>query len=234
MGMVPGLLFVLTEPLDPALSDAQFNDWYSNKHVVDTVNFGLAALAVRYRNINGSHKWPYLALYRLPDLLKVYDKKFMSSLPTDSPKGWGAPSSKADVRFKPQGYQLLKTFEGENARAGTSKFVQTAEVQNSSMNAKSFVAFCEESQFDDIDKEQGYRRSMLYQAGLSLVPQEGKAGTDFESVEQRQPTYLVVHEFDQMPSNRVWQQRDMGLWEYISEYGTGLYRTEPVPVKLYN
>ncbi|KFA70662.1 Atr1 [Stachybotrys chartarum IBT 40288] len=234
MASIPGLLFSLTKPMDPNIPEAQFNDWYTNKHLVDTVNFGLASLAVRFKNVNPSHQWPYLALYRLQDLAKLYDMEFMSSLPTDSPAGWGVPNSKADIRIEPRGYQLLTTMERENANTGVPKFVLTVEFRESTMNAEAFVASCQSLQFDDVGKQRGYRRSMLYQAGRSLVPQEGKAGTEFRSAEQQQPAYLVVHEFDQMPAHTFQEEGASGLWEYMAEYGTGLYRTEPVPVKVYN
>ena len=81
MAPTPGLLYVLSKIKDPALAEDTFNDWYTNHHIQHVVDNGVADLAVRYKNVKSDAKWPYLCVYRVPDLAVLGDEKLVASIP---------------------------------------------------------------------------------------------------------------------------------------------------------
>ncbi|CAK7225833.1 hypothetical protein SEUCBS140593_006037 [Sporothrix eucalyptigena] len=239
MSVVPGLLFAVTKPFDPNLTEQEFNDWYNNKHIVDVVNCGLAANGFRYRNADPSASWPYLAIYRLPDLKKLYDPVFMVNVPTDSPKSWGKGYMPDVAKAELRGYELVRVFEPtERSRNkdGYAKVLVNAEIE-SDESPEEFVVTFAKDHLGSINGQDGYRRSMLYKSAEAFVPRESKsadderAGTEFHAAQQQRLTYLAVYEFDQAPADvaAVVKGKNVGVWNYITEYGTGLYRIEPTP-----
>ncbi|KAL4809788.1 hypothetical protein BDV18DRAFT_156173 [Aspergillus unguis] len=230
MAVVPGLLFAVTKPFDPSLTDAEFNDWYNNKHIVDVVNCGLASNGFRYKNRDASAEWPHLALYRLPHLPKLYDPAFMSTVPTDSPKSWNAGYMPDVARAELRGYQQVKTYEPKNSKDGSAKVVVTAEIQGT--GESEFLPFLEKEHLAKVQGLPGYRRTILCKSAAAFVPKEGKTkddpreGTDFETAKEQRLSYLTVHEFDQAPSPADLPS-GVEVWDYVAEYGTGLARIEP-------
>jgi hypothetical protein len=80
--MPAGILYALTRPTHAALTETTYNKWYSEAHIQDAVKSGLADLAIRYKNTNADAEWPYLCIYRIPDLAVLSDPKVMDSIPT--------------------------------------------------------------------------------------------------------------------------------------------------------
>jgi hypothetical protein len=118
MSPTPGLLYALSKPKSSSFSDADYNTWYTNHHIHDVVNSGLADLAIRYKNTNPNAKWPYLAIYRIPDLAKMQDEKVMGSIAATHeliPNGatWH-DALEADIRP----FVLLQKFEGQVPKEG--------------------------------------------------------------------------------------------------------------------
>jgi hypothetical protein len=131
----PGLLYVLSKPTHPELTDATFNEWYSTEHIQDMVKSGATDLVVRYKNVNGSAKWPYLAIYRLPDVAKLQDPKVLGAVPATSKllpgkekgsKG-GAYTSVMDMETR--AYARTQTFEGQIPKVGRGKAIATVTMQ---------------------------------------------------------------------------------------------------------
>jgi hypothetical protein len=131
----PGLVYVLSHPTHPELTDAAFNDWYSNEHIHDMVKSGLADLVVRYKNVNATAKWPYLAIYRLPDAAKLKDPKVMGAVPATSDKLPGKVKGSKGGAYKDvmdmdtMAFARVQTFQGQIAKTGRGKGLATAPVQ---------------------------------------------------------------------------------------------------------
>lgn len=117
MSPTPGLLWAFSKPKS-SFSDTDFNTWYTDHHIHHVVDAGLSDLAIRYKNINPDAKWPYLAIYRLPDVAKLQDVNVMSNIATTHeliPKGekW---TDALDVDIRP--FTLLQKFEGQIPKEG--------------------------------------------------------------------------------------------------------------------
>lgn len=232
--IVPGLLFGVTSPFDPTLTDEAWNDWYTNKHIVEVVNSGLASNGFRYKNKHPSASWPYLAIYHLLDLPKLYDPEVMAIQPTDSPKSWGEGNLIDVAKVELRGYRLLNVFEAESPREGAAKILVTEEVNSTESDQQKFVGLYQEQKTDKIKTMEGYRRSMIFKgAGLYASSESETANgpsfkTDFCPADEQRPKYLAVHELDQLPSKmELATLESHDVWEYIAEYGTGLYRINP-------
>lgn len=114
----PGLLYALSAINNPSLSESDFNTWYTSHHIRDAVDSGLSDLAIRYKNTNANAKWPYLSIYRIPDVAKLADEKLTGSIPKHHdllPEGkpWDEVL-KTDIR----GLELLQKFEGQVPKEG--------------------------------------------------------------------------------------------------------------------
>jgi hypothetical protein len=133
-----GLLMVLSKPTHPDLTIETFNQWYSGPHIHDMVASGVTDLVLRYRNVNTSAKYPYLALYRLPDVRKLSDTKVMGAIPSTSEllpgktKGTKGGDYKDVMDMETRAYARTQTFEGQIKLAGRGKALVTAamSVQN--------------------------------------------------------------------------------------------------------
>jgi hypothetical protein len=80
--MPAGILYVRSKPTHPSFTDEIFNKWYSEVHIQDAVKLGAADLAIRYKNTKVDAEWPYLCIYRIPDLATLSDPKVMARIPT--------------------------------------------------------------------------------------------------------------------------------------------------------
>lgn len=117
MSPTPGLLWAYSKPKS-SLSEADYNAWYTDHHIHHVVDAGLSDLAIRYKNVNPDAKWPYLAIYRLPDVAKMQDEKVMGSIPTTHellPKEM-AWRDAMDVDIRP--FTLSQKFEGQIPKEG--------------------------------------------------------------------------------------------------------------------
>jgi hypothetical protein len=135
LGATPGLVLVQSRPTHPELTDAVFNDWYSNEHIQDMAKSGLTDLIVRYKNLNSSAKWPYLAIYRVPDVAKLQDPKVMGAITPTSQKLPGKTKGSKGGAYKDVmdmetlAWARVQTFEGQIPKAGRGKGLATATVQ---------------------------------------------------------------------------------------------------------
>lgn len=124
-----GLLMVLSKPTHPDLTDPIFNQWYSGQHIHDMIASNITDLVLRYKNTNTTAKYPYLALYRLPDVSKISDlgkvPKTSDLLPgkEKGTKG-GAYTDIMDMDMRI--YTRTQTFEGPIALVGRGKVLITA------------------------------------------------------------------------------------------------------------
>lgn len=75
-----GVLLVFSRIADPAsFSSDTYDDWYNLIHIPDTLNTDGISNAARYRAERDSHEeYPYLALYRVPDMNFLDGKEFGS------------------------------------------------------------------------------------------------------------------------------------------------------------
>jgi hypothetical protein len=130
-----GLMLVTSRPTHPDLTDKVFNEWYSTEHVRDMVNSGLTDLVIRYKNVNASAIFPYLAVYRLPDISKLRDQKVMGSIPATSKllpgkeKGSTGGAYKDIMAMENRAYARIQTFEGQDNKKGRGKGLVTAEIE---------------------------------------------------------------------------------------------------------
>lgn len=117
MSSTPGLLWAFSKPKS-TFSEADYNTWYTDHYIHHVVDASLCDLAVRYKNVNPDAKWPYLAIYRLPDVAKLQDQKVMGSIATTHeliPNGV-AWTEAIEVDIRP--FTLLQKFEGQIAKEG--------------------------------------------------------------------------------------------------------------------
>jgi hypothetical protein len=126
-GPPSGLLFVLSKPNHPELTEAVYNDWYSNEHIIDMVKSGLTDLVLRYKNVNRTSQWPYLAIYRLPDVALLQNQKVMGAIPPTSQKLPGKEKGSKGGAYKDvlsmemRAYARIQTFEGQIEKKGRGK-----------------------------------------------------------------------------------------------------------------
>ena len=115
----PGLMLVRSRPKHPEeLTDEVFNKWYSTVHIQDVVNSGAADLAIRYKNLDPKAEYPYLALYRIPDLAFLQDTSQMEKIPTKSDMLPGSHDLFQELEMERRVYGLLQKFEGQTQRPG--------------------------------------------------------------------------------------------------------------------
>jgi hypothetical protein len=131
----PGIMIVWSRPTHPELTDEVFNQWYSTEHIQQFVKSGLTDLVLRYKNVNKTAKWPYLALYRLPEFDKVNDPNVMISIPMTSnllpgkvkgSKGGAYPDI---MDMDMHSFKRVQTFEGQIAKKGRGKGLSTALIE---------------------------------------------------------------------------------------------------------
>jgi len=223
---VAGLLFVKTKPNHPDLTDQVFNEWYSNEHIHDMAKSGLTDLIVRYKNVNKTAAWPYLAIYRLPDVAKLQDQKLMASIPTTSKllpgkaKGSKGGVWKEVVAAEMTPYRRTQTFEGQIPRPGRGKGIVTVTTEPAVGGDKDYDDWYRLQHLDMLSMLNNYRRSTRYQ-----------------KLDNSSPKYLAMHELDTPafpPEIRLvlgtqWSKKNIGTarsfgsdtWEYITELGKG-------------
>jgi hypothetical protein len=116
--MPAGILYVRTKPTHPSLTEETYNKWYTEVHIQDAVKSGLADLAIRYKNTKADAEWPYLCIYRIPDLAILSDPKVMASIPTTHellPEGkpWAELMAAEHVVLA-----VIQKFEGQVVKEG--------------------------------------------------------------------------------------------------------------------
>jgi hypothetical protein len=115
----PGILVVLSKPKTTAtFTEDKYNEWYTEHHIQHIVDSGLCDLAIRYKNTSKEAKWPYVCIYRLPDLAKMNDEKLVGSIPVTHEllpdgKSW---MEVLDVDRKAM--KLTQRFEGWRGESG--------------------------------------------------------------------------------------------------------------------
>ena len=99
-------------------------------HLHDNLNTGLFDLAIRYRNDNPDAEWPYLAIYRIPDMGAFSDpakRGKMGTIASTHPLlGEGKKTSdimKAEVGF----FATVQTYDPFDKK-GRAKFLRTVKV----------------------------------------------------------------------------------------------------------
>jgi len=220
----PGLLYALSKIKDPSLSEDNYNDWYSNHHIHHVVDAGLADLAIRYKNTNPNAKWPYLAIYRMPDVAKMQDEKVMGAIASKHdliPNGqtW-MEALEADIRP----FVLLQKFEGQVPKEGPrGKALRTVLVEPAEGGDEEFDEWYRKQHLDMLSMVNGFRRSTRYKLVL-------------EAEALGHPRYIACHEYDtaNFPVEQVklvtgteWSKKILGgakkfegdIWEEIAAYG---------------
>jgi hypothetical protein len=123
----PGILVVYSKITHPDLTDAVFNQWYSGEHIHDFVKSGMTDLVLRYKNADRAAKWPYLALYRLPDVTKFFDPEILGSIPTNSDllpakeKGKKGGAYTDVMELDMTTFKLEQKFDGPSVKSGKVK-----------------------------------------------------------------------------------------------------------------
>jgi hypothetical protein len=237
----PGLLWVTSRPTHPELTEKVFNDWYSNEHIQDLVKVGLADLVVRYKNANATAKWPYLAIYRLPDAAKLRDQKVMGSIAATSQllpgkeKGSKGGAYKDVMAMDSLAYSRIQTFEGQIAKTGRGKALVTSAMEPANGTDADFDQWYRKQHLDMLRYVWSFCGSQKTDQGSMLGGY--RRSTRFQKLDGSTPKYLAIHEFDttSVPSEiRIvmgteWAKKVVSAaryagrdtWEYISETGKG-------------
>ncbi|KAF2101990.1 hypothetical protein NA57DRAFT_73430 [Rhizodiscina lignyota] len=221
-----GLLFAKTSPKHPDLTEEVFNKWYSTEHIQDVVDAGLADLAIRYKNLDPKAKYQYLAVYRIPDVSKLSDEKFMATIKKDSKllpgKEPGKNGEWPDVLdAEIPGYEILQSFEGPNDQKTRAKGIVTVAMEPAEGTDDDFDDWYRKQHLDMISMCRGYHRS-----------------TRYKKLDGSKPRYLAIHEYEttDFPGDQLkvvvgteWSKKviknspifDRNMWEYITEYRKG-------------
>ncbi|KAE9971890.1 hypothetical protein BLS_003330 [Venturia inaequalis] len=216
-----GLLMVLSKPVHPDLTDATFNQWYSGPHIHDMLASNITDLILRYKNTNPAAKYPYLALYRLPDTSKISE---LGKVPTTSDllpgkvKGTKGGAYTDVLDLDKRVYTRTQTFEGQVEVKGRGKALVTASMG---------VVNGTEGELDD-----WYRRQHLDM--LSMIKGYHRS-TRYVKLDGSSPMFLAMHELDSVtvgPEMKLvlgteWAKKVLSkvmtsqndVWEYIIELG---------------
>jgi hypothetical protein len=217
----PGLLYVLSKPKSN-ITEENFNKWYTDFHIGDVVSTGVSDLAIRYKNTSANAKWPYLAVYRLPDVGIINDPNAFEKvqlnhelLPNGGP--W-QDALDVDMAF----FTLIQSFEGQIPKDGPrGKALRTVTVEPS--DDADFDDWYRRQHLDMLSMVPGYRRSTRYK----LADEKNEAG---------RARFLALHEYDtkEFPAEAVklvtgteWSKKILGsaksfggdLWEEIAVVG---------------
>jgi hypothetical protein len=129
MPPTPGLLCVRSRITSDALSDSTFNDFYTNHHLPDFVSSGIADLALRYKNVDSEAKWPYLAIYRVPDSNFQSNPENMKKIRLQHEALPNGGSIMNFTELNSKMYLPLHSFEGKGQKVGRAKVLFIAEFE---------------------------------------------------------------------------------------------------------
>jgi len=229
-GPTPGLLLVRSKPTHPELSEETYNKWYSTQHIQDVVDGGLADLALRYKNVDPKAEYPYLALYRVPDLAFLQDEKKMGQIPSTSDllpgkeKGSKGGDWKDVIEAEIRPYAVIQKFEGQNEKPARGPVIVMVGMEPKEGTDDEFDEWYRKQHLDMLSMVDGYHRSTRYK----LAP-----GSD-----PKLPSYLALHEYESKDMNGAqlklvvgseWSKKiiaeakqfDRSMWEFITEYQKG-------------
>jgi hypothetical protein len=131
---VRGVLVVWTRPSHPELTDEDFNADYNDVHLPNFVDSGIADLALRYKNVDAKAEWPYLAIYRLPDVEALKDSERLSRMKAEHPLMPGKePGTKGGewrdcVDVKMASFETVQTHEGFKEKHGRGPALVLAQI----------------------------------------------------------------------------------------------------------
>jgi hypothetical protein len=114
----PGLIFVPSRITKSDISDATYNQWYSDIHIPDVIKSGAVSHAARWGRADESNPDPYLALYRVKDLELVNTDKFKAIPMTHELLGGQHIKEIADLDSRI--YKLVEVVEKDKHNAGQS------------------------------------------------------------------------------------------------------------------
>jgi hypothetical protein len=209
-----GLLYIQSRP-KPGFDEEKYNEWYSNYHIQDVIQSGLADVGIRYKNTKPDAKWPYLAIYRMPDIAKIQDKAVLESIPAKHdllPNG--GPWHDA-LEIDTRAFVLLQKFEGQIPkdgkyvshalhtfffRTGSSQSPKTTGPRGKALrtvlvepgNDEDFDDWYRKQHLDMLSMVPGFRRSTRYK----LADPMNASGS---------PRFLACHEYDttEFPADAV-------------------------------
>jgi hypothetical protein len=110
----PGLIYTTSRLLAAELTDDCFNEWYSGVHMADALATGAPQRASRWRCADESAPAPYLALYKVKDLVALQTDEFKKIPMTHEslPAGPGGQHSIFEsIDFDTRIYKLVEHFE---------------------------------------------------------------------------------------------------------------------------
>ncbi|KAF2434392.1 hypothetical protein EJ08DRAFT_693431 [Tothia fuscella] len=221
--MAPGIMYVLTKPHTPYLSLENYNKWYTEAHIEDAISCGLADLAIRYKNTNPDAKWPYLCVYRLPDLEKLSDEKLMGSIPTKHELLPDGKSWSEVMDAKGSAYRVLQKFEGWGEKEGPrGKALRTVMVEPAEGGEEEFDEWYRKQHLDMLSMVTGFRRSTRYQ----LVEKELSGEPRFLACHEYETTDFPVEEIKRVTGTEWSKKMFAGfksfegeVWEVIAQAG---------------
>lgn len=213
----PGILWALTAPFEPKMTDEVWNEWYSTKHTPDVVESGIASFGVRYKNQNPSAKWTYLALYRFNHIKDLYNQEVMAKQNTDSPLGAPGEGYMPDVaKVEMIGYEPMeksgwKVFQNQIPKVLVSVDTEPEQGDEQYLSKSAEI----------LDKEEGHGTSQSYKSLGSIIPKEADAYAADRGFLSEKPAqgYLALHDFAKLPSGAA-EGPGTDVWEYIMHYGS--------------
>ncbi|KAF2815893.1 uncharacterized protein BDZ99DRAFT_125278 [Mytilinidion resinicola] len=220
MAPTPGLLCVRSRITSEALSDAVFNDFYTNHHLPDFISSGVADLALRYKNADSSKKWQYLAVYRLPDIGFLSDPEKMEKIRMQHETLPNGGNIKDYTELNSKIYLPIQSFKGQGHKTGRANVLFIAEIEPAEKTD-------EEALGDFYEKQHFHMLSMHHQYHRS---------NRFKTVDGSKPRFAALHEFDNADldqhmrttmNSTKWskdiegnaQILEISCWELITEQG---------------
>ncbi|KIW00637.1 uncharacterized protein PV09_07831 [Verruconis gallopava] len=178
-----GVLLVFSKP-KAGFDEDNYNKWYSKFHIQDVVASGLSDLAVRYKNVKSDAKWPYLCLYRLPDVAKMQDHAVLGSIPVNHELLPGGGPWQDHLETDMRVFTLLDKYDGRDSMDGPrGKALRTVSMEPGEGNDEELNDWYLKEHYEKLSNVPGYRRSTRYK----LADTKNEDGY---------PRFLSLHEFD--------------------------------------
>ncbi|KAF2488304.1 hypothetical protein BU16DRAFT_230196 [Lophium mytilinum] len=220
MAPTPGLLCVRSRITSEALSDAAFNDWYTNHHLPDFISSGVADLALRYKNADASKMWQYLALYRVPDIGFQSDPEKIKAIRMNHETLPNGGNITDFTELKANMYLPIQSFEGTNPNTERAKTLFIAEIEpEQGTDEEALGDFYEKQHFHMLSMHHQYHRSNRFKtADGSKPPFAALHEFDNADLDQRMRTTMNATKWAKNIEGNA-QMLEISCWELITEQG---------------
>ncbi|KAF2834580.1 hypothetical protein M501DRAFT_943952 [Patellaria atrata CBS 101060] len=190
----PGLLFVASKTLSPALTPLAFNAWYEDTHIPQVLSLPGLTTAVRYEKLPAplmplfeGKEFPGLLPYEWLTLYEMPDPAYRESRGFKGLDGQSKPEERLEREIFRRAEFETRFYEGFADEPPTHLI--TAVIQPTPATESDFNKWYDEEHIPMISKVPGHVKSLRYK----LL--DASTLTKFERTDSRPPRYLALHHF---------------------------------------